>query len=411
MSPPTPQPLIHVGHILHQLHELPPKSVHCIVTSPPYYDARVYKGPEHFWPDGWTGQLGQEKHSSQYITHLDYIFVEMARVLRDDGVLFFNIADSHRNGLPLHIPEYILEVAEDSGWYCKSKIVWAKGCSFKVRDLLDDEGDYIGAVMPEPVDGWRWVQHRVPANTPEAAAYEAELKALMVETGKDRNSASVSLASKRPPLRKDCPGCDTCTPNEGLVFRCGSWRPTHAYETVFMFTKQKTGYFCDRDAAAEEHRYGEKGGACIGKQLEGAPPSARSMEPEQRAHKGGRNARDVWVIPTKGYKGAHFATFPEALVAPCIKVACPEYCCPECGAAYARVRASNSFKTTCPCSVRSVVPGTVLDPFSGSGTTLLVASKLHRRSIGIEACPEYAELAKERCDAEIISDSPDLVGG
>ena len=78
-----------------------------------------------------------------------------------------------------------------------------------------------------------------------------------------------------------------------------------------------------------------------------------------------RNKRDVWAISTAGFKGAHFAVFPEKLVEPCILAGCP-------------------------------VEGTVLDPFAGSGTTGVVAKRLGRNFTGIEINPEYCKLAADR---------------
>jgi DNA modification methylase len=79
----------------------------------------------------------------------------------------------------------------------------------------------------------------------------------------------------------------------------------------------------------------------------------------------GRNKRTVWTITTKGFKEAHFATYPPDLIEPCILAGCPE-------------------------------GGVVLDPFFGSGTTGLVAAKNNRDYIGIELNPEYAEIARKR---------------
>ena len=78
-----------------------------------------------------------------------------------------------------------------------------------------------------------------------------------------------------------------------------------------------------------------------------------------------RNLRNVWTISPKGFKGAHFATFPPALIEPCIKAGCP-------------------------------IGGTVLDPFGGAGTTAVVAESLGRDSILIELNPAYAKLTRER---------------
>ena len=78
-----------------------------------------------------------------------------------------------------------------------------------------------------------------------------------------------------------------------------------------------------------------------------------------------RNKRDVWTISTGGFKGAHFAVFPDQLIEPCILAGCPE-------------------------------GGTVLDPFTGSGTTGVVAKRLRRNFVGVEINAEYWEMARER---------------
>ena len=89
----------------------------------------------------------------------------------------------------------------------------------------------------------------------------------------------------------------------------------------------------------------------------------------------GANARSVWTIPTQGFPGAHFATFPEELARRCILAGCP-------------------------------VGGVVLDPFAGSGTTVAVAISLGRQGIGIEINPEYCEMARKR-----VNDAPRAIGG
>jgi DNA modification methylase len=87
---------------------------------------------------------------------------------------------------------------------------------------------------------------------------------------------------------------------------------------------------------------------------------------------GGRNKRDVWTVATQPFKDAHFATFPPKLIEPCILAGCP-------------------------------VNGTVLDPFSGAGTTGLVAWRHRRNFIGIELNPEYIKIANARILKEVLS--------
>lgn len=118
-------------------------------------------------------------------------------------------------------------------------------------------------------------------------------------------------------------------------------RPTRAHETIFLLTKSPT-YYYDADAIREPH--GDMSRFC---------------------HPLGRNKRSVWRIPTQPVPEAHFATYPEKLVEPCILAGCPPR-------------------------------GVVLDPFAGSGTTGIVACRLGRDFVGIELNPEYAEMAERR---------------
>lgn len=139
------------------------------------------------------------------------------------------------------------------------------------------------------------------------------------------------------------------------------------------------------------------------------------------------------VFNTKGFKGAHFATFNTELIAPLVKCSTSERgCCPECGKGWVRVvertghinkrepahcpnntdtkvdstgwapttKATDDWRPTCTCDAGESVPATVLDPFSGAGTTLLVADRLGRDAIGIELSEEYVEMSRERIYAD-----------
>ena len=140
----------------------------------------------------------------------------------------------------------------------------------------------------------------------------------------------------------------------------------------------------------------------------------------------GRNLRNVWAINPQPYKGAHYATFPEALIEPLIKVATSEKgCCPKCRAPWARIietkqikrkrpndrtdrhaqEGMNScgntvagtetttlgWKPTCTCGCEETIPCVVYDPFIGSGTVPAVAARLGRDYMGSELKAEYVE--------------------
>lgn len=149
-------------------------------------------------------------------------------------------------------------------------------------------------------------------------------------------------------------------------------RPTRSHEQVFLLSKQPR-YYYDADAIREPYAEDSvervvRGRSNRHKWVDGGPGSQTLAADISKACSSplGRNKRDVWSVNTAGFPGAHFATFPEALVEPMILAGCPE-------------------------------GGTVLDPFAGSGTTLAVANRLGRHAIGIELNPAYVQLIHQRC--------------
>ena len=218
-------------------------------------------------------------------------------------------------------------------------------------------------------------------------------------------------------------------------------RPSSAHEKLFLFSRSAR-YFYDAEAVRVESRPNSVIRAKYGYSEASTRSASGSNTPGRNADDGlnnwnpasGANLRNVWRIPTQGFSGAHFATFPTKMVEPCIKAGTSEYgCCPECGTPWARVvertdtgqrdgggcarRAPESvdsesrtlgqvhtvttkgFHPTCEHDVKPV-PCTVLDPFGGSGTTGLVADRLGRDAILIEISPEYAQMAENRIGQE-----------
>ena len=157
-----------------------------------------------------------------------------------------------------------------------------------------------------------------------------------------------------------------CMP-ESVRDRC-----TKSHEYIFLLSKSERYYF---DAAAiSEPVTSTKGNARTfrgGGAYTGGRARDNSAQVERESHgnrenqTGRRNKRDVWTVSTNGFRGAHFAVFPEKLIEPCILAGSP-------------------------------LGGTVLDPFAGSGTTGVVAKRLWRDLIGCEINPDYAQMATER---------------
>jgi hypothetical protein len=221
-------------------------------------------------------------------------------------------------------------------------------------------------------------------------------------------------------------------------------RPTKGHEYLFLLTK-RARYFYDREAVVEQwadKRNGRAGGNVENRKYQWREIDGPTITEAPKTS--GRNLRTVWAIPTSGYKEAHFATFPPALVEPCIKAGTSERgVCPSCGTPWERVtertghvnkreiahcpnnsptktdstgwapttKATDKWQPTCHCyegrndwisEFKPTVPATVLDPFAGAGTTLLVADRLGRDGIGIELNSDYVEMSERR----IVGDSP-----
>ena len=250
-------------------------------------------------------------------------------------------------------------------------------------------------------------------------------------------------------------------------------RPTKAHEYVFMLTKSER-YYYDQDAVREPFTdatvkrvmqqtfHTQKGGPKDG--LNPNRSCRRALENLRKqfdssqggggtsfiGHSGaykadgtpignprGRSPRTVWTIPTQPFRGAHFATFPERLVEPCIKAGTSEKgCCATCHAPMVRVlersqtlkheserqtiesgrgTTADQSKHAPPRAIREVgwfsscsceseqVPCTVLDPFCGSGTTGVVAARFHRTFIGIELNSDFVGMASQRIQASLVS--------
>lgn len=190
-------------------------------------------------------------------------------------------------------------------------------------------------------------------------------------------------------------------------------RLSPTYEVVYFLTRRPTYYF-DLDAIRVAHRSigragrpqpREAGRTYVGGNIGLGRLKAAGMV----GHPNGKNPGDVWTLPTPKYHGAHFATFPEALVASPLLATCPERICVQCDRPWRRpvrmltIHTDEGARTVrkvgdlarCDCFAPSR-PGVVLDPFFGTGTVGAVAARNGRDWLGIELSPAYRRLAEER---------------
>lgn len=344
------------GDCIDLLATLPADSINTCVTSPPYYGLRDY---------GVAGQIGLERTPELFIHRMVLVFEEVKRVLRPDGTIWVNMGDSY---------------ASNAGGY--------------------DATGSRGATSSK----------RISAGTMAAVV---------------KNRARIPASGLKP---KDMMGMPWrlafALQNAGWFLRCDIiWhkpnpmpesvndRPTKSHEYIFLLSKSES-YFYDAAAIREQvtggahargHGVNPKAKHPAGWAIGPSDHSAAAHQQEKNhpktagensrmnvdrdprhlrtarkskqnasfsAHISGdcvtsRNKRSVWTVATAPYRDAHFATFPAALIRPCILAGCP-------------------------------LGGTVLDPFGGSGTTGEVAEQEGRNSILIELNPAYVALAKRR---------------
>ena len=275
------------GDCIAGLRTLPDASVHCCVTSPPYWGLRDY---------GHDGQIGLESTPEAYVARMVEVFREVRRVLRDDGTLWLNLGDSY--------------AAQRSGTAMPAETL-AGGCGGQVVDGRGSRGR--GDVEPDAVAGGA---RRATGSGPkhrDAAAIGLKHKDLVGIPWR----VAFALQADGWWLRQDIIWHKPNPMPESVRDRC-----TKAHEYVFLLTKSER-YFYDAEAVKEnanalpDRRLGSSTFRKVQK-IGHAQSSAEYVETV------GRNRRSVWTVTTKPYSGAHFAVMPSDLVEPCIKAGCPE---------------------------------------------------------------------------------------
>lgn len=309
--------MILIGDVRERLKELADGSVNCCVTSPPYWGLRDY---------GNDGQIGLEQTPDAFIEELVSVFREVKRVLSDDGTLWVNMGDSY-----------------SSHKDCKSvSQTLARGGSSEMASVIDKGKS-------------------VSRNTKMLKSVGLKNKDLVGIPW----MLAFALRADGWYLRQDIIWHKPNPMPESVRDRC-----TKAHEYIFLLSKSPKYYF-DSDAMKEPSSNLGKTKIRFGgnKHGDSDDPKHATKSGNEYTDTGFRNKRSVWTVTTRPFKGAHFATFPPALIEPCILAGCPE-------------------------------GGTVLDPFFGAGTTGLVAQRNNRKWIGCELNPEYAAIAEQRIAAE-----------
>jgi DNA modification methylase len=418
-------------------------SVHCVVTSPPYYGLRDYgtalwdggdaacqhsvarisersrvQHDVYAPPSGWTNrdatpprvcscgarridaQIGLEPTPDAYLAAMVAVFREVRRVLRDDGTCWVNMGDSYASG----------EVGRH------------------------DHKQAAGICVGDAAAGRSFIGNGMGAREQRALSTGLPAKNLLLMPAR----LALALQADGWWVRSDI---IWAKPNP-MPESCRD-RPTSAHEHVFLLTK-RSRYYYDSDAVREE--------AINEGRVVSYDGTQKNTGHENRTYPGakprdivvsGRNLRNVWTIATAPYAEAHFATFQPLLAESCIRAGTSERgCCAACGAPWVREIASDSaansrneriadydvgglakgssadrvrrldgknyehvrrvtggWAASCACGAETQ-PCVVLDCFSGAGTTALVADRLGRHAIGIDLSHQYVEMSRARLEAD-----------
>lgn len=337
-----------IGEVREQLRLLPPDSVDCVITSPPYYHLRSYLADDD--PDKHL-EIGLEKTLGEHLTVLVEVFREVRRVMKPKAALWLNYGDCYATTVNGRSAADTKAAGNDDRTF-RDKPMSTIGGVFKPKDLLLAPFRLAIALQE---DGW-WVRSR----------------------------------------------CMWGKPNT-MPDSSGRWRPAVAHEEIFLLSKSGD-LFYDSEAVkkpiaeSSKARYAQNIDDQVGStranagrktngnmKAVGGPRTIDKQRGHARPHTGfndrwdgmskaeqqenGRLLRtyepEVWHMATQAFSDAHFATFPVALVERCLTASCPK-------------------------------GGTVLDPFGGSGTVGLVAEGMGFDSILIELNPEYAAIADNR---------------
>ena len=370
------------GDCTELLPTLPPASVQCIVTSPPYFGLRRYSDDPR--------EIGNEPTPAEYVAHLVAVFAEAWRVLADDGTLWLNLGDSYANdtkwggrtsgkhatglqgtqfigrnrhmtGLPskslIGIPWRVALALQDAGWVLRNDIIWHKPNSMpeSVDDRLTRDHEYLflfakqphyyfnAEAIAEPVRRADRPQYmRAVEIALEAGLTNEHIDAIravgITDTGKNR--ATQTGAGKNDPHLQ-------ALADEAKAVLKGYYRE-----------------FLTKAASDSFKRTGNKRSQSV---APGSNATHRDDRDDVQYSKLTRNRRTVWTLTTESLRDEHYAPMPEKLVEPCILAG-------------------------------SRLGDTVLDPFAGSGTVLRVAERLQRSSIGIDLNSDYIDLQHRRTD-------------
>ncbi|HJP93021.1 MAG TPA: site-specific DNA-methyltransferase [Pyrinomonadaceae bacterium] len=328
------RPLFIHADALNALSTIPSESIDCCVTSPPYWGQRQYA----------SEGVGSETDYRKYVAHLADIFFEVKRVLKKSGSFWLNLGDTYLNKRLLGIPWRVaFALTDKQDWILRNDVIW-----HKVKGGPDNSLDKLRNVH-------EYVFHFV--KTANAYYYNADAIRSNPKNSKVVNGAVVSATGVRGvrykrqiELSTALSEAERCTAYEALDEILSQVRQGKISDfRMIIRGQQRTTHSDSQSVSGRARELHEKGFYFL------------------KYHPNGSKPRDVWdILPEDTHKRrTHFAAYPEDLCKIPIAATCPD-------------------------------GGVVLDPFCGTGTTMLVALKFGKKSIGIDVSNDYLKIAQER---------------
>ena len=327
-----------IGDIIQVLKQIPDKSVDCVITSPPYWQQRIY--------EDYDGELddiiGSEKTPEEYVENLMKVIREIYRILKDEGSFWLNIGDKFVNKCLMGMPWRVALEMQKEGWILRSDIIWdqmkgTQSCKDRMRDIYEHVFQFVKKkkyyfdadavrIVPEN-NAYEKDGQIISATGVSGKKYFKQIESSKVLSNEEKNNALDALNETLEEMRR----------GEVVDFR------------MTIRGEQRTYHSENKKVSGRAKELNEKGYFIMKMRKTGFLPS------------------DIWrIVPEDTWrKDTHCAVFPEELL-------------------------RTPILSTCPLG------GIVLDPFSGTGSTVKAAVDLGRRGIGIDLSKLYSRIAIDR---------------
>lgn len=329
------RPLFLAGACAEVLAELPSESIDCMLTSPPYWGHRQYAG----------GGIGQETTFQEYVDHLVAVFRQVHRVLKPTGSAWLNIGDSYLYKNLVGVPWRVaLALTDTVGFTLRNDVIWhkVKGGPDNADDKLRNIHEHVFHFVKQP-KGYYYDVDAIRTTPKTAKVVKGAVVSATGVTGV-RYARQLDLSTELTETEKS-------NAREALAHILDEIRAGKLADFRMVIRGQQRSTHSDSEKV-----------------------SGRARELQQKGfyflkcHPNGAKPSDVWSIIPEDTQGreTHFAPFPMDLCRIPISATCPP-------------------------------GGIVLDPFCGTGTAMLVAMRMGRKSVGIDTAGEYLASAAERC--------------